>query len=332
MKNIRISNHKLIKNMCAFADAHNLIPHNAHIVIGLSGGPDSVFLLTALKAVQEERNLTLYAAHLNHEWRGQEAEEDAAFCKKLAANLEIPYITARMTELHDTLSHEGSKEAQGRTARRQFLTLVQQKTHASLIALAHHADDQQETFFIRLMRGASLAGLVGMAPRAEQYIRPLLATYKREIIDFLETNSIPYRTDSSNSEPDYLRNRIRNSVIPALKAADERFDHSFKHTLDRLQETEDYLRHTIEEIFKELAIVENNHFIINKEKFLALHIALQERLLVYWLCQEKVPFPPAHGFLREMIKFIDSPRGGTHAVHHAWILTKKGNAITIQIQ
>lgn len=333
--NMNVSNftdHKLVKSVCAFADAHNLIPHNSAIVVGISGGPDSVFLLYVLKALKQERNLTLYAAHLNHEWRGQEAEDDAAFCKKLAESLEIPYVLARMTELEDKPTYEGSKEAQGRLARRQFLTTVQQKTNASLIALAHHADDQQETFFIRLIRGASLAGLVGMAPRAEQYIRPLLHTHKREIIEFLHEQGIAYCTDSSNSEPDFLRNRIRMNVIPACKDADERFDHSFEHTLDRLQETEDYLRQLTYAIFKELAINKDNQFIIDKEKFLSLHPAIQERILVYWLCAERVPFPPAYGFLREMVKFIASPQGGTHQIHHAWGLNKKGKELSLKIQ
>lgn len=332
MKVSKILTDRLIKKLCAFSDAHNLIPQNASIVIGLSGGPDSVFLLHLLKALQAERKLSLFAAHLNHEWRGQEAEDDALFCKKVAEELEIPYIQARITNLENSPAYAGSKEAQGRLARRQFLTEVQRKVNATHIALAHHADDQQETFFIRLMRGASLAGLVGMAPQAEQYVRPLLCVHKSEIMSFLEAYNIQYRTDSTNSAQDFLRNRIRTHVIPALKATDERFDHSFAHTLERLQETEDYLRQVTEKTFQELAVNQNNNFIIDKTKFLMLHPALQERLLVYWLCAEKVPFPPAHGFLREMIKFIDSPNGGTHQVHHAWGLTKKGNSLTIVVQ
>jgi tRNA(Ile)-lysidine synthase len=308
----KIKDNNVIKTVCAFADAHQLIPRNSSIVVGFSGGPDSVFLLHLLHALKQERNLTLYAAHLNHEWRGQEAEDDAAFCKKMAEELGITYIQARMTDLPDKPAYDGSREAQGRVARRQFLTMVQQKAKAQLIALAHHADDQQETFFIRLMRGASLAGLVGMAPRAEQYIRPLLCVHKHEILEFLEEHKIPYRIDSSNGEPDYLRNRIRMNVIPALKAADERFDHSFLHTLTRLQETEDYLRQHTAAIFQHLAINQNNKLSIDKEKFLSLHPAIQERILVH-----------------EMIKFINSPHGGTHQIHHAWGLTKQGKKLTL---
>lgn len=324
-----VLSHKTIQQVCAFADAHTLIPHNSSIVIGFSGGPDSVFLLHFFKLIQQDRNLTLYAAHLNHEWRGDEAEEDALFCKRMASELAIPYIQARLSDLPDTPQHEGSREAQGRAARRQFLTTVQQKTNSPLIALAHHADDQQETFFIRLMRGASLAGLVGMAPKAEQYIRPLLNIHKKEILAYLEEHKIPYREDRSNYEPDYLRNRIRATVIPALKAADERFDHSFMHTLSRLQETEDFLRTLTEQTFAEIATPETHGHTLDGARLKSMHPVLQERIIVYWLCKEKVPFPPAYGFLREIIRFIESPYGGSHKVHTTWGLTKKNNVITL---
>jgi tRNA(Ile)-lysidine synthase len=329
---MHILNHNIVQQAYAFANAYGLIPPGSSIVVGFSGGPDSVFLLHLLQALRNTHNLTLYAAHLNHEWRGPVAEEDALFCKNMAESLGISYVQARLSTLSNPPQYEGSREAQGRAARRQFLTEVQQKTHSSLIALAHHADDQQETFFIRLIRGASLSGLVGMAPKAEQYIRPLLGIYKQQILAALQELNIPYQQDLSNYEPDYLRNRIRTTVLPALKTADQRFDHSFAHTLSRLQETEDYLRKITETTFAQLAHIENSHYIIDKKKFLSLHATIQERILVYWLCAEKVPFPPAYGFLREMIRFIESPYGGNHTIHHAWQLTKKGNLLTINIQ
>jgi len=324
-----LKSYPLIKKVCVFADAHTLIPQNSSIVIGFSGGPDSVFLLHFLKAVQQERALTLYAAHLNHEWRGADADADAAFCAAMVAELEIPFFQARMSELPVQPAYEGSREAQGRHARRLFLTTVQRETGAQHIALAHHADDQQETFFIRLVRGASLSGLVGMVPHAEQYIRPLLSIHKQEILDFLHEHNIAYRTDLSNYEPDYLRNRVRATIIPALKAADERFEHSFLQTLTRLQETEDFLCVITEQTFAEIAIRQDTYFVLDLTPFKKLHSVLQERILIYWLCREKVPFPPAHGFLREMIRFIESPHGGTHHIHHAWSLKKQGNKLQI---
>lgn len=319
---------KLFDIVCAFADAHTLIPHNSSIVVGFSGGPDSVFLLHTLNAMRAVRNLTLYAAHLNHEWRSAEADEDAAFCRAMAAELDIPFITMRLSELSPQPSYDGSREAQGRAARRQFLTMVQRKTNADFIALAHHADDQQETFFIRLTRGASLSGLTGMSPQTDQYIRPLLSIHKNQILDFLHEQKIPYHTDSSNDQPDYLRNRIRATVIPALRAADTRFDQTYMQTLTRLQETEEFLERLTVETFASLQ--ENNHSMLNLEKFKTLHAILQERILMHWLCLNKAPFTPTYSFLQEVLRFIRSPRGGTHALHNTWHLTKQRNKLAIE--
>lgn len=316
--------------VCASSDAHRLIPTNSSIIVGFSGGPDSVFLLHFLHQLRKERNLMLYAAHLNHEWRGAEADEDAVFCKAMAADLEIPFIALRLSELSSPPTYDGSREAQGRAARRQFLTTVQQKVGADLIALAHHADDQQETFFIRLIRGASLSGLTSMAPKTDQYIRPLLGIYKNQILDYLHEHNIPYRTDNSNLESDYLRNRIRATVIPALRAADTRFDQTFEQTLTRLQETEKFLEKLTEDTFFSLATPENNQLVINLARFKTLDFVLQERLLIHWLCQEKVPFPPTYSFLQEMLRFIRSPRGGTHTIHPSWCLKKQHNKLTIE--
>ena len=103
--------HKLFDTVCASADAHTLIPQDSTIVVGFSGGPDSVFLLHFLNAMRAVRNLTLYAAHLNHEWRGAEADEDVAFCKAMAAELDIPFIAMRLSELSPQPAYEGSREA-----------------------------------------------------------------------------------------------------------------------------------------------------------------------------------------------------------------------------
>ena len=167
-----------------------------------------------------------------------------------------------------------------------------------------------------------------MAPKADQYIRPLLSIHKNQILDFLHEQKIPYRIDSSNDQPDYLRNRIRATVIPALRAADARFEQSFEQTLARLQETENFLEQVTEKTF--VSLTEDNCSTLNLAQFKALHPVLQERILVHWLCVNKVPFPPTYGFLQEMLRFINSPRGGTHTIHHEWCLTKQHNKLTIE--
>ena len=160
---------QLIKN---YIIKHNLINPHDTIIIGLSGGPDSVFLLHALLHIKDKYNLTLIAAHLNHEWR-PEADAEEELCRHLARTI-LNFVSQKLSCLIITVKKNGSKEQDARLMRRHFLESVAHTYNAQRIALGHHAQDQQETFFIRLIRGSSLTGLTGIKPHAGLYIRPLL--------------------------------------------------------------------------------------------------------------------------------------------------------------
>src|SRR3990172_2797015 len=125
--------------------------------------------------------------------------------------------------------------------RRFFFESLVKEYNATSIALGHHADDQMETFFMRLIRGAQISGLIGMKPKNKLYIRPLLSISKAEIVNYLDENNISYMIDSTNQSDAFLRNRIRNAAIPTLKQADPRFENQFQRTLGNLQETESFL-------------------------------------------------------------------------------------------
>ena len=231
----------IIKKINAWVTKHNLIQPNQTIIVGLSGGPDSVFLLHYLVARQKELKLNIIAAHLDHEWRNTSAQ-DAQFCKELAQKLQVPFISKKISELDCSFKPSGSKENDARKARRYFFQQVMQAYNADVIALAQHKDDQQETFFIRLLRGATLTGLTGMWPKRGIYIRPLLCVTKAEIVDWLKSNTIAYLTDPTNISLDYLRNRIRTQLLPTIKEIDPRFEVNFSKTIGRLQQTELFLQ------------------------------------------------------------------------------------------
>lgn len=292
------------------------------MVIGLSGGPDSVFLFHYLLELQKTYALTLIAAHLNHEWRA-EADQEEQFCHKLAKKHGIAFVSRKMSDLNASHKYDGSKEAFARNMRRDFLESVCHDYHADAIALGHHAQDQQETFFIRLLRGASLSGLTAMQPKTGLYIRPLLNTSKKDILAYLNTHDLPFVIDQSNDSPVYLRNRIRTHLLPALKAIDNRFDASFAHTLSCLQETERYLELLTHTTYSEITTTPDNTTYLDTTLLHNQHPALQQRLIVHWLCQEQVPFPVTHTFLREILRFLQSPQGGTHTIHPAWRIEKK---------
>ena len=151
---------------------NNLIAESSKIILGLSGGPDSIYLLHKLASLRNTGTIKeLIAAHLDHEWR-QDSAKDVAFCKQACKSLNVPFVSKKLSELN--LSFKGSPEEIGRNARRYFLEQIRTKHNADLIALGHHLQDQEETFFIRLIRGTSLSGLCAMWPKKGFYIRPLL--------------------------------------------------------------------------------------------------------------------------------------------------------------
>src|SRR5206468_2404664 len=166
-----------------------------------------------------EYDVKLVAAHVNHGWR-PEADADARFCQDVAHTLGIGYEQAHLHELMGK-KFNGSHEEMARHARRSFFMHCAQNYQADRIALAHHADDQQETFFIRMLRGATLTGLASMRSRHDMYVRPLLHTYKEDMLAYLHAHSISYCHDATNADTRYLRNRIRHTVVPVLKACDE---------------------------------------------------------------------------------------------------------------
>ncbi len=319
----------LINAIKQYCDKHTLLSNSGDtVVIGLSGGPDSVFLLTALTQICKGNNISLIAAHLDHEWR-PESSKELAFCHAMAAAFEVPFVGMRASQLPVQPRANGSQEATGRALRRQFFAMVQQQYQASAIALAHHEQDQQETFFIRLIRGSSLTGLTSMSPKDGLYIRPLLETSKTEILSYLDHNKISYISDPSNSSPLYLRNRIRHTVIPALRAADDRFNNSFKKTLQQLQKTELFLENLTAETFTDLRETCTRPTQINLKKFYSLHSTMQKRILVHWLCTEQVPFVPSEGLLQEIISFLTQPQDTSHALHTSWHIKKKSGKASI---
>ncbi|HEY6298971.1 MAG TPA: tRNA lysidine(34) synthetase TilS [Candidatus Binatus sp.] len=187
------------------------------ILIGLSGGADSVSLISALIELREKLGFKISAAHLNHRIRGAESDRDEEFVRAMCARLGIELIVERAGGL-DRSTSPGNLEERARDARREFLLRVAERVQADFVALGHHRDDQAETVLMRLMRGAGAAGLAAMAERGPgRLIRPMLSISRAEIREYLDARAIPFVEDSSNSSRDILRNRIRADLLPMLE-------------------------------------------------------------------------------------------------------------------
>ena len=316
----------LLDDCVRFCDHHQLIPQGKTIVIGLSGGPDSVFLLHLLCSVRFTRDLTLVAAHLDHGWR-ERSHEDIAFCQKIAEQYAVTFVHGHARDFCPTSTDEskktGSLEALGRAARRTFFERVVKNHAADCIALGHHADDQLETFFIRLMRGAGVTGLAGIMPRNGRYVHPLLAARKQEILAFLAENKIAYLIDQTNTDRRFLRNRIRHDVIPTLSQTDARFTDSAARTIKLLQRAHDYLAYETEKNLLAIESIRDGKLWIDSAKLLTLHPFLRDQVILAWLIKSRVPFTPSQDLIEEIVRFLCNNKGSCHTLYDSWRIIKK---------
>jgi tRNA(Ile)-lysidine synthase len=316
-------------NIKNFIEKHDLIQNNSTIIVGLSGGPDSVCLLNILNSIEKDFNLNLIAAHLDHEWRSN-SKTDVIFCENLCKQLNIKFITEKASNLKQNFKHTGSKEDLGRQMRRYFFEQSAQQFNANSIALGQHLQDQEENFFIRLIRGTSLSGLTGIKAKDTSstnftYIRPLIETPKYEILQYLKTMNLEYIIDPTNLDESFLRNRIRNKIIPAIIECDERFDSNFLRTLHKLQAADNVIDKITE---KEMSLIIYKEE-LDIKKLLQLDSYIQKRILLKWLLKNRVQFTLSESFLNEVLKFLQTEHGGVHKLGD-WTIEKQHNKAKIQ--
>ncbi len=195
----------------------------AKILVAVSGGVDSMVLLCALKKLSAKHHWKLTVAHFNHCLRGRASDGDEAFVRKAASAMKLPFVAGRGEVKKFAKASGFSIEMAARKLRHQFFAKIAQERKIKIIALAHHADDQVELFFLRLLRGSGGSGLAGMKWRSPSpadgtisIVRPLLDCSKVELVAFTQENKIRYREDITNFSTDFLRNRIRNELLPLL--------------------------------------------------------------------------------------------------------------------
>jgi tRNA(Ile)-lysidine synthase len=272
------------------------------ILVGVSGGPDSVCLLHILKTVSQWFPIRLHVAHLDHGLRGEESMADARFVQDLCHEWKIPATVESVSVV--VKQRQISVQMAAREARYAFFEQVADKIQCRWIALAHTADDQAETFLLRLLRGAGSKGLssipslrgVQSASNANlpgparpaggrqaglRIIRPLLNVGRKQILDYLAARSIPYRLDPSNLKPLYLRNRLRLEVIPLLRS---HYNPNLTETLCRtaalLREEQDFLLVQASSALSQIQIeVSGPGIVVRRDEFIKLHRALQRVVL-----------------------------------------------------
>lgn len=252
------------------------------VVVGVSGGPDSMALLYVLNHIKKDYNLTLKVAHLNHSFRGKEAQREAQFVEKMSQKLELPFEVKTLDVPAYKKEHSLSSQEAARVIRYRFLEDVKKRFCASKIALGHNADDQAETMVMWLLRGTGLKGLGGMPPvREGGIIRPLVETTRKEIEVFLRRKEIPFVMDSSNQNLQYLRNRLRHELFPLLR---ERYNpqlvKNLVQTASVLRMEDEYLESIAKNALKKILVSKDgDSVVIENKSLLTLPLAIQLRCL-----------------------------------------------------
>jgi tRNA(Ile)-lysidine synthase len=271
--------------------AHRMVQPGDTIVVGVSGGPDSLCLSHALRALRDELEIHLHVAHLDHGIRGDESRADADFVEGLALSWDVPVSVEHADVPAYARKHKLALEEAARRERYLFLGRVARAANARSVAVGHNADDQVETILMHWMRGSGLGGLRGMLPVQElgeeawwsgprlRVIRPLLEVPREEIEDYCGHRGLQPRFDRSNLDLTYHRNRIRHELIPFLESFNPRIREILRRSAKAFADDYDYLHRRSMEVWEDLALEEEGTISFPLEPWLQLHPSLQRQLL-----------------------------------------------------
>ncbi len=269
----------LMRRVAETMKRQRLIERGDRVVVAVSGGPDSVALLSVLHGLAPSWNLSLSVAHFNYGLRGAESDADAAFVMQLCARLRIPYRCERLP-LTDDLCQGRSLQEAAREARYAALLRSRASLNANKVAVGHTRDDQAETVVMWLLRGAGTTGLAGMPSLRLPFIRPLLAVGRIDVLSYLAEQKLEFREDSSNGTSIYLRNRVRHHLLPVLMQFNPAILAGLAHQADILREDDACLDSMAMEQFARIVRKGGNEeWILDRAGLLALPLALQRRVL-----------------------------------------------------
>lgn len=295
----------------------SLCTADERILLAVSGGVDSMVMLSLFVRC----GYRVGVAHCNFQLRGREADEDDVLVEQQAARYGVPYFGARFDTLAEVAATGDSVEMAARRLRYGWFDKLCDEHGYDKIAIAHHADDSVETFFINLIRGTGLRGLTGIHVVNGRLIRPLLFSTRREIVDYALANKIPYREDSSNASTKYLRNKFRLGIVPRIKEISPQFTETMTSNVERLTSAQSFIDRGIELIRQHAVRTEGDRTVIEMsliDPLLPLHFVIFELMRGMGFNGEVIDslgraFAEGHGsgkrfFSKDSVAYIDRGR------------------------
>lgn len=265
------------KSILSVIKKYDMLPHGGRVVVGLSGGADSVSLLHVLNELRDELNITLTAVHVNHGIRGEEAYRDEQFCKTLCESLGIELRSFHFDIPALSKQRKLSEEECGRNVRYEVFRSV--AGEGGTIATAHNLNDNAETVLLNITRGTGNKGICGIPPKRGNIIRPLIETDRKQIEQYISDNNLTYVTDSTNLNSDYSRNKIRNRVLPVLEEINPSVLSSFQRLISSANEDEAFLSEKVKEAY--IVCCKDNR--LDENLLLSYPVNIRKRVIAAYL-------------------------------------------------
>ncbi|MFQ9516695.1 MAG: tRNA lysidine(34) synthetase TilS [Eubacterium sp.] len=265
----------MINKVLNFVKHNKILEYGDSVILGVSGGADSICMLYVLHKLKDTLGLTLHVVHVNHHIRGQEAQRDADYVKDTCEKLGVEFVQIDVDIPKMAKKNGMSEEEAGRQARYQAFNDMASRVGAGKIAVAHNLNDNSETVLFHLFRGTGIKGLTGISFKRERIVRPLLCCTRQEIENYLLSENIDFCTDSTNTDMEYSRNKIRLELLPYIKEnINHKAEYNIVNAAENLGEISDFLDKEAKKAYDEY--VEDNTFL---EKGFGLHPALQNQMV-----------------------------------------------------
>ena len=302
----------MFRNFIKFIGKEKLFEPDQRVMLAVSGGMDSMAMLSLFRKAR----FLIGVAHCNFRLRGEASDQDEAFVRSVATREGIPFFSTRFDTKEYAKSHGISVQMAARDLRYDWFRELILNEGYDYIATAHHLDDQEETFFINLLRSSGLAGFHGISIKQDKLIRPMLFLTRKEIEAYIRKNNIAWREDHSNRETKYLRNKIRHELIPVFHEINPEFPALLHENISRIREVELIFRKAVEEERKRMVVQENGEVRISipeLKKLVPLNTFVYEFISPYnfnfSVCMEvvqsldetetKIFFSPTHQLVKD---------------------------------